>query len=85
MAGEISYYAIVDDQTSEAQPVGVLRRFEDGSQRDESFGGDLEWKFTSIRHAIEHGDLQYELIPISEEAAGHLIERIRGRAEAGGR
>jgi len=83
MAGEISYYTIVDDRRGEAHPVGVLRRFEDGSQRDESFGYDLEWKFTSIRHAIERGDLRYELIPISEEEAGHLIERIRGRAGTG--
>jgi hypothetical protein len=83
MADEISYYAIVDDHTSEAQPVGVLRRFEDETQRDESFGHDLEWKFTSIRHAIEHGDLQYELVPITKEEAGQLIERIRAKAGAG--
>ena len=82
MAGEISYYAIVDDHTNKAQPVGVLRRREDGAHQDESFGYDLEWKFTSIRHAIEHGDLQYELVPISEEEAHSLIARIRGRTEA---
>ena len=84
MASEISYYAIVDDHTSEAQPVGVLRRFEDGTRRDESFGYDLEWKLTSIRHAIDHGDLQYELIPINEHEANLLIERIRGGAGATG-
>ena len=83
MADEISYYAIVDDHTSEAQPVGVLRRFEDGAQRDESFGHDLEWKFTSIRNAIEHGDLQYELVPITEKRLAPLIERMRARAEVG--
>ena len=39
---EITYYAIVDDYTTGDEPIGVLRRFEDGDRRDESFGRDLE-------------------------------------------
>jgi hypothetical protein len=83
MAAEISYYAIVDDYTSPTNPAGVLRRFEGSDQRDESFGRDLEWKFSPIRHAIERGDAQYELIPISEDEADRIVERIRSQAAVG--
>ena len=47
MADGITYYAIVDDYTSRDEPAGVLRRFADGEHRDESFGRDKEWKFSS--------------------------------------
>ena len=80
MADEITYYAIVDDQTSPDAPVGVLRQFKTGNRRDESFGQDLEWRFSPIRHAVERGDLQYELIPIGEDEAERIVARIRGLA-----
>ena len=74
---EVTYYAIIDDYTTRDAPAGVLRRFEDGERRDESFGRDLEWRFSTLRHSVEHGDTQYELIPISEEEATRIMERIR--------
>ena len=82
MADEISYYAIVDDHTGMAAPLGVLRQFKTGDRRDESFGRDLEWKFSPIRHAVERGDSQYELIPISADEAAEIVARIRGLAAA---
>ena len=80
MADEITYYAIVDDHTSPDAPVGVLRQYKTGDRRDESFGHDLEWRFSPIRHAVERGDLQYELIPIGEDEAARIVARIRSLA-----
>ena len=75
---EVIYYAIVDDHTSRTDPAGVLRRFTTADRRDESFGRDLEWKFSALWHAVEHGDTQYTLIPISEQEADRIVERLRG-------
>jgi hypothetical protein len=80
MADEITYYAIVDDHTSAAAPIGVLRQFTTGDRRDESFGQDLEWRFSPIRHAIERGDSEYELIPIHQDEAERIVARIRSQA-----
>jgi hypothetical protein len=74
---EVTYYAIVDDYTSIDEPAGVLRRFNDGDHRDESFGRDLQWQFSSLLHSAERGDTQYELIPISEGEADRIVAWIR--------
>jgi len=80
MSVKVTYYAIVDDYTSRDEPAGVLRRFDDGDRRDESFGRDLEWQFSSLLHAAERGDTQYELIPIGEDEADRIVAGIRGVA-----
>jgi hypothetical protein len=74
---EVTYYAIVDDYTSKDEPAGVLRRFNDGDRRDESFGRDLQWRFSSLLHSVERGDTQYELISISEGEADRIVAQIR--------
>jgi hypothetical protein len=81
MAEKITYYAIVDDYTSKDEPAGVLRRFVEGDRRDESFGRDLQWRFSSLLHSAERGDTQYDLIPITEDEANQIIGRIREAAE----
>ena len=83
MAEKVTYYAIVDNYTSRDEPAGVLRRFEEGDRRDESFGRDLEWKFSPLLHSVERGDTQYDLIPITEEEADRIVERIRGLGGSG--
>jgi hypothetical protein len=80
---EITYYAIVDDHTTGDEPIGVLRRFGDSNRRDESFGRDLEWKFSPLLYSAERGDTQYDLVPITEEEANRIVERIRGLAAQG--
>ena len=80
---EITYYAIFDDYTTGDEPIGVLRRFADGNRRDESFGRDLEWKFSPLLYSAERGDTQYDLVPITEEEADRIVERIRGLADPG--
>ena len=77
MAEKVTYYAIVDDYTSRDEPAGVLRRFDEGGHRDESFGRDLKWQFSSLLYSAERGDTQYELIPISEDEANRIVEQIR--------
>lgn len=83
MAETVTYYAIIDDYTTRDEPAGVLRRFGDDSRRDESFGRDLEWKFSTLLYSVERGDTQYELVPISEEEAEQIVERLRGVATDG--
>jgi hypothetical protein len=83
MAEETTYYAIFDDYASGAEPVGVLRRFTGGGRRDESFGGDLERKFSSLLHSAERGDTEYDLVPISEDEASQIVTRIRAATTPG--
>ncbi len=78
----LTYYAIVDDFSSRDAPAGVLRRVRhDGGLRDESFGRDLEWRFSSVLYSAERGDTQYKFHPITEEEAMAIVDRIR--AESG--
>jgi hypothetical protein len=78
MVEEIIYYAIVDDYSDSEEPTGVLRRTKyDGGERDETFGRDLKWAHSSLLYEHEHGDLENKFIPISEEEAERIVERIR--------
>lgn len=83
MAEEVTYYAIVDDFSSPDAPAGVLRRIRrDGGLRDESFGRDLNWKFSSLLYSAERGDAQYDFQPITEEEAMQIVDRIRRESGA---
>ncbi|MGH3281909.1 MAG: hypothetical protein ACRDNW_22625 [Trebonia sp.] len=80
MAETITYYAIVNDFSSRQEPFGVIRRVKrDNGQRDETFSRDLTWKHTSLLYSAERGDLTNDMIPISEEEADQIVERIRRR------
>jgi hypothetical protein len=79
MPDRVTYYAVVDDLSSRAQPAGVFRRTytEDGGRSDEVFTRDLAWEFSPELIAAERGDLQYEFIVITEYEANQIVERIR--------
>ena len=81
MTEKITYYAIIDEFTSRDHPAGVLRRVqnEDGDI-DEVFARNLRWEFSPLLYSAERGDLANEFVPISEEEAGRIVERIRGLA-----
>ena len=83
MAEKITYYALVDDYSSREKPGGVVRRvMHDQGQRDEAFSRDLAWKRTSLLYAAERGDTMNDFVPISEEEAMQIVDRIRREATA---
>ena len=59
----------------------MLRRVtSDEGQVDEAFSRDLKWEFSPLLYAAERGDTMFDFVPISEEEAGRIVERIRGLA-----
>ncbi len=85
MAEEITYYAIVNEFSSREQPGGVLRRIRhDSGQRDEAFTRDLVWKHSESLYAAERGDTMNDYIPITEEEAMRIVDRIRREVSASG-
>ena len=84
MADKITYYALIDDFSSRAQPGGVLRRTKkDQGKVDEVFSRDLTWDATPLLRAADHGDTMFDFVEISEDEANQIVARIR--AEAGTR
>lgn len=78
VAEKVTYYAIIDDYSSRDEPAGVARRVEhDQGQRDEAFGRDLVWRHTTLLYSAERGNLDKRIVPISEEEAERIVERIR--------
>ena len=81
MGEAVIYYAIVNEFSSRERPFGIMRRVKhEGGQRDEVFSRDLKWEHTALLYSAERGDLTNDLVPISEEEAGWIVERIRGLA-----
>jgi hypothetical protein len=81
MGEAVTYYAIVNEFSSRERPFGIVRRVKhEGGQRDEVFSRDLKWEHTALLYSAERGDLTNDLVPISEEEAGRMVERIRGLA-----
>ena len=72
------YYAILDENSSLERPVSVFRRVKsDGGQIDEVFSRNLKWEFSPLLYSAERGDTMYDFVPISEEEASRIVERIR--------
>ena len=81
MAEKITYYAIIDEFSSRDRPGGVLRRVKnDEGQVDEAFSRSLRWEFSSLLYAAERGDTMFDFVPVSEDEASRIVERIRGLA-----
>ena len=84
MPTKITYYAIVDEFSSRDRPGGVLRRVKnDEGQVDQVFSGDLKWEFSPLLYAAKRGDTMFDFVPITEEEAMRIVERIRGLAAQG--
>jgi hypothetical protein len=84
MTEKITYYAIIDEFSSRDRPAGVLRRVENKEgEIDEVFSRNLKWEFSPLLYGAERGDLANEFVPISEEEASRIVERIRGLADPG--
>jgi hypothetical protein len=83
MADRITYYALIDDFSSRAQPGGVLRRVEkDKGKVDEVFSRDLTWNASPLLRAAEHGDTMFDFAEITEDEANRIVARIRAEAAA---
>ena len=82
MAEKITYYAIIDEFSSRDRPGGVLRRVEnDEGEIDEVFSRNLKWEFSPLLYSAERGDTMYDFVPIGEEEASRIVERIRALAD----
>jgi len=82
MADKITYYALIDDFSSRAQPGGVLRRVEgDKGKFDEVFSRDPTWDASPLLRAAEHGDTMFDFTEITEAEAEQIVARIRATAD----
>jgi hypothetical protein len=82
MTDQITYYAIVDEDSSPDRPVGVLRRVKgDGGQVDEVFSRNLKWEFSPLLYSAERGDTMFDFIEITRDEADQIVARIRKTAE----
>ena len=81
MAEQITYYAILDEDSSRDRPTGVFRRVKsDEGQIDEAFSRNLAWEFSPLLYSAERGDTMYDFVPIGEEEAERIVARIRSLA-----
>jgi hypothetical protein len=83
MADRITYYALIDDFSSRAEPGGVMRRVEkDKGSVDEVFSRDLTWDPSPLLRAAERGDTMYDFVEITENEATGIVARIRAEGES---
>ena len=81
MADKVTYYAVIDEQSSRERPAGLFRRTytEAGGLRDEAFTRHLVWKGSWSLVSAERGDLENEFVEISEDEAHQLMEQLRAK------
>jgi hypothetical protein len=79
MSDKITFYAIVDEETTVERPYGLLRRLEfDGNGfTDEGLRRDFSWSFTPIIVEWERSDFDDELVEVSHKQASKIIEYFR--------
>ena len=82
MTDQITYYAILDEDSTPDRPVGVFRRLKgDSGQVDEVFSRHLKLEFSPLLYSAERGDTMYDFVQIAEAEADQIITRIRESAE----
>jgi len=79
MSSETQYYVIVVGQGSRAASGLARRTFGEAGPVDESLHRDLSWRNDSAIVEWEYGDLDAELVRISEHEAENLTAAFRAR------
>jgi hypothetical protein len=83
VAERTEYYAIVSPGRPATEADGLARRrlVEENGEvvelHDESVRRDLSWGGSSAIVEWEHGELGFDLVPVSEEEAEAIVERFR--------
>ena len=81
MPEKTTYYALIDDYSSRAQPGGVLRRVgRELGAVDEVFSRNLTWDPSPLLRAAERGDTMFDFVEITEDEANEIVARIRAEA-----
>jgi undecaprenyl pyrophosphate synthase len=78
---QVQYYVIVAGHGSRAASGLVRRRHSQAGSVDETLRRDLSWQADSAIVEWEYGDLDAELIKISEQEAENLTQAFRARLE----
>jgi hypothetical protein len=75
----VIYYAVSLTAGDGDGPAGLARRrwLAEGGIEDEMFRRDLTWKRDSVIAEWKRGEATEELVEISEDEAGVLMERFR--------
>jgi uncharacterized alpha-E superfamily protein len=83
VAEKITYYAVVGAGRTIEDPSGIVRRRHAvAGPADESLTRDFSWRFTDAIYQQERGEnFGPELVEISEDEAGVLMERFQKRWE----
>jgi hypothetical protein len=77
----VTYYAVSLTADDGVGPAGLARRrwLAEGGIQDEMLRRDLTWKRDSVIAEWKRGEATEELVEISEDEAGVLMERFRER------
>jgi hypothetical protein len=80
MTTEVQYYAVVRAGSSGRSASGLARRrYEPEAPVDETLRRDLSWELDSAIVEWEYGDLDGDLVKISEQEAENLSQAFRAR------
>ncbi len=84
MSNKITYYAIIGPGATVERPTGLVRRLQhDDGPDDEGLRQDMSWAFTPIIVEWEHGSYDDELVQVSHEQAGRIVQYLREKFAAG--
>jgi hypothetical protein len=81
MYSQVQYYVIVAGHGSRNASGLARRRYGEAGPVDETLRRDLSWQPDSAIVEWEYGDLDAELIKISEQEAENLTQAFRARLE----
>jgi hypothetical protein len=86
MAGQTTYYAIIDHRATREDPAGIARRrpLEAGGFRDEALDRNMNWQFTPVIVEWKRAESTDDLVEISADEAEQIIERFRAKWGAEG-